>query len=127
MNSIEWIDEQIEEINKTIEHLKIRIIEDKEFPSLVKGHMEKVENITQLKELFELIKSELEAWYVVKPNLRFEEHSHAWIYLDRIPKDDPSYSVIEKNLLNNKIRTTTVVTKEGNKITVRRGEIKNNE
>lgn len=66
MNSLEWINEQIEECKKTIICLNIRIIEDSKYPSLVKTHNERIEDITQLKQRFEQIKTELEAWEVCK-------------------------------------------------------------
>lgn len=66
MNNLEWINKQIEECNKIIENLKMRIIEDKKYPSLVKAHMGEIENITQSKQRFEQIKTELIEYNEIK-------------------------------------------------------------
>ena len=117
MNSLKIINEEIEKL-KTILELDDVLCELSDNDH--KFYNDKLQTLQQ-------IKNELEAWYVIQPNIRFEEHSRAWIYLNKIYKDEPSYSVIEKILLKN-TKSITVVTKEGNKITVERAlEVNNND
>lgn len=109
MNSLEFIDKEIESLKAMLELDDVLCeLSDNDY----KFCNDRLKTLHQ-------IKSELEVWYVVKPCIRFEEHSRAWIYLNKIYKDEPSYSVIEKNLLKN-TKSITVVTKEGNKVTVDR-------
>ena len=111
MNSLEIINKRIKFLEDMI-FMDLALIEDEDD---LEGIAEKQKELNILQQ----IKEELEAWYVIQPNIRFEEHSRAWIYLDKIYQDEPSYSIIEKKLLNNP-RSITVVSKEGNKITVKR-------
>lgn len=118
MNSLEFIEKEIEQIEREIKYKKLYIENnpnDKplklELISIMIGSLEK--KLTHLQQ----IKCELEAWFVVKSFIRFEEHSRAWIYLNKIYKDEPSYSVIEKNLQKNE-RSIATVTKEKNEVTV---------
>ena len=41
MNSLEWINEQIKECKQAIQQLKIKIDEDKKYPSFIKCHKER--------------------------------------------------------------------------------------
>lgn len=129
MNSLEFINREIEyykqKKDKAVEWYAFLIEHHGSYAQINRAEEER-DAINNYLDNLQQIQAELEAWYVVKPNLRFEEHSHAWIYLDRISKDHPSYRIIEKELLKNNIRSTTVVIKEGNKITVRREEVKDN-
>ena len=116
MTSLEFIEKEIEFLEDMI-NMDLALVED-EFD------LQEIANKQKRLEMYQQIKAEIEAWYVVKPHLRFEEHSRTWIYLDRISKDCPSYSVIEKELLKN-IRSIAVVTKEGDTTTVKVGLFNN--
>ena len=117
MNSLKLINEEIEKLKTFLELDDVLCeLSDNEY----KLYNDRLQTL-------QYIKNELEAWYVVKPNIRFEEHSRAWIYLDRISQDSPSYRVIEKSITKNNISSTTLVIKEGNKITVKREEVTNND
>lgn len=62
MNSLEWINGQIEECKQSIQQSEIRIDEDKKYPSFVKCHKERIEELKQILKVLEQIKTELEAW-----------------------------------------------------------------
>lgn len=66
MTNLEWVNNQLEDCDKVIKQLNIRKDEDKKYPSLVKSYNEQIENIMGLKQRFEQIKSELEAWEIAK-------------------------------------------------------------
>ena len=66
MSNLEWINEQIKECDEMIERLNIRKDEYSKNKSLVKTYNNHIKNLTGLKQRFEQIKSEFEAWEVVK-------------------------------------------------------------
>ena len=66
MSNLEWINEQIKECDKMIENLNIKKDEYSKNKSLVKTYNNHIKNLTGLKQRFEQIKSEFEAWEVVK-------------------------------------------------------------
>ena len=80
MNSLEFIDKEIESLKAMLELDDVLCeLSDNDY----KFCNDRLKTLHQ-------IKSELEVWYVVKPCIRFEEHSRAWIYLNKIYKDEPS-------------------------------------
>lgn len=66
MTNLEWINEQIEECDEMIEHLKIKKDKYSKNKSLVETYNKHIKNLTGVKQHFEQIKSELEAWEIVK-------------------------------------------------------------
>lgn len=66
MNSLEWINKQIEECKQAIQQLKIRIDEDKNYPSFIKCHNERLKELKPILQTLQQIKTELEAWYEIK-------------------------------------------------------------
>lgn len=66
MNSLKWINGQIEECKQSIQQSEIIIDEDKKYPSLVKCHKERIEELKPILKVLEQIKAKLEAWEVVK-------------------------------------------------------------
>ena len=85
MNNLEWINEQIEECKQSIKECKKRIREDKEYPSLVKCHQTNLEELTMFNKHLNQIKTELEAWKVVKPNIKYEEaENDEGVYMEYI-------------------------------------------
>ena len=69
MNSLEFIKQNIFELKNHIEHLEIKIIEDKKYPSFVKCHKERIEELKPILNILQQIKAELEAWEVVKDKI----------------------------------------------------------
>lgn len=74
MNSLEFINQQIEEIKKAIKQSKLRIEEFKKYPSLVKGHKERIEELKPILKHLEQIKSVLEVWKVCKQNAHINKY-----------------------------------------------------
>lgn len=74
MNSLEFINQNIFDCKNHIKYLENKIIEDKKYPSLVKSHRERIEDLKPILQQLEQIKSELEAWYVLKPDLEHTEN-----------------------------------------------------
>lgn len=66
MNSLEFINQNIFECKNHIEHLEIKIIEDKKYPSLVKYHKERIEELKPILKQLQQIKTVLEAWEISK-------------------------------------------------------------
>ena len=73
MNSLEFINIEIKGLNKEIEYLQNKIIEDKIYPGFVKSHKERIEELKTILQQLEQIKSELEAWYVVKKHCDYQD------------------------------------------------------
>lgn len=69
MNSLEWINGQIEECKQSIQQSEIRIDEDKKYPSFVKCHKERIEELKPILNNLQQIKQDLEAWEVVKDKI----------------------------------------------------------
>jgi hypothetical protein len=87
---IEFIEKEMEYTKKKLERLEI----DLNFPF-------RKDVITHLKEnlqTLEQIKSDLEAWDVVKGRLRKEKKTGAYIYMNSIAKCHPSYRTVDKAL-----------------------------
>ena len=74
MNSLEFIKQNIFEFKNHIEHLEIEIIEDEKNPTLAKYHKERIEELKPILNHLQQIKTELEAWEVVKPNIVEEDN-----------------------------------------------------
>lgn len=72
MSNLEFINEQIEECKQSIQQSKIRIDEDKKYPSLVKCHKERIEELKLILKRLEQIKTILEAWEVVKDKIEIK-------------------------------------------------------
>ena len=66
MTSLEFINQNIFECKNHIEHLETQIIEDKKYPSLVKAHKERIEELKPILKQLQQIKSVLEAWEICK-------------------------------------------------------------
>ena len=62
MNSLEFIENQIKEINKQIDYYKRQIDEDSMFKSFIESYTNTIKELTNLKDIFQQIKTELEAW-----------------------------------------------------------------
>ena len=73
MNSLEWINRQIKECKQSIKQSEIRINEYKKYPSWVKGHKEQIEELKPILKVLEQIKTELEAWEVVKEDIVYQK------------------------------------------------------
>lgn len=74
MTNLEWINEQIEECDKMIEHLNIRKDEYSKNKSLVKTYNQHIKNLTGVKQHFEQIKTELEAWGIIKNHMELHQN-----------------------------------------------------
>lgn len=98
MNSLEFINQNICDTKNYIKHLEIKIIEDKIYPSFVKSHKERIEEIKPILKHLETIKAKLEAWEVVKECI-IDSNG---VYLLRIDSDDEDdieyYETIKKAL-----------------------------
>lgn len=83
MNSLEWINGQIEECKQSIQQSEIRIDEDKKYPSFVKCHKERIEELKPILKVLEQIKTELEAWEAIKKHIEYFPED----YWNGIPKE----------------------------------------
>ena len=73
MNSLEFINRQIGNINEIIEQNKIKIEENVLFESLKEHYQSYNKELEQLKLTLQQIKAELEAWEVVKEDIDYQE------------------------------------------------------
>ena len=118
MNNLEFINQNIFECENRIEHLEIKIIEDKKYPSLVKSHKECIEELKPILKHLEQIKNILEAWkelnelFIIKPYYQDKENNKypAIMIQHKIEKDfeyvrrgckQKSFDTIIKALENN--------------------------
>lgn len=74
MTDLEFINQNICDTKNYIKHLEIKIIEDKKYPSFVKDHQERIEELKPILKHLEQIKAKLEAWEVVEDNTIITEH-----------------------------------------------------
>lgn len=83
MTSLEFINQNIFECKNHIEHLENKIIEDKKYPSFVKCHKERIEELKPILKVLEQIKTELEAWEAIKKHIEYFPEN----YWNGIPKE----------------------------------------
>lgn len=94
MTNLEFLNQNIIECEKHIEHLETQIIEDKKYPSFVKAHKERIKELKLILKHLQQIKSVLEVWEVVENRLTIG----AFIHMESISKDHPHYRIFEKAL-----------------------------
>ena len=75
MNSLEFIENQIKEIDKQLDYYKRKIDEDCIFKSFIDNYTTTIKDLTNLKNTLLQIKTELEAWEVVKHKISIEKGS----------------------------------------------------
>ena len=73
MTDLEFINQNICDCKDYIKKLEIKIIEDKKYPSFVKEHQERIEELKPILKHLETIKAKLEAWESIKPYLVVEK------------------------------------------------------
>lgn len=112
MNSLDWINDRIEVIKKQIKKLKNMIksysekLSDSDNDTQVVSFLcrseaeDKLQECEYILKIYQQIKTELEAWYVVKPsiNLRNNKELKNWVYLSSYNYSDEKYNKLKKAL-----------------------------
>lgn len=105
MNSLEFINQNIFECKNYIEHLENKIIEDKKYPSLVKDHKERIEEIKPILNHLQQIKSELEAWEVVQGTIvEGQDGDGRYCYIETVYFTGEKGEKVMKGLYNDETR-----------------------
>ena len=76
MNSLEFIKQNIFEFKNHIADLEIKITEDERYSTLAKYHKKRIEELKTILNLLQQVKSDLEAWEVVKKHLILDKEFH---------------------------------------------------
>lgn len=105
MSSLEFINLEIKGLNKEIEYLQNKIIEDKIYPSFVKSHKERIEELKPILQQLEQIKSKLEAWEVVQGTIvEGEDGDGHYCYIETTYFTGEKGEKVKKGLYNDETR-----------------------
>lgn len=84
MNSLEFIENQIKEIDKQLDYYKRKIDEDCNFKSFIDSYTTTIKDLTNLKNTLLQIKTELEAWEVVKECFEYFEMEEGDVFTHKV-------------------------------------------
>lgn len=93
--TIEFVEQNIFECKNHIQCLNSKINEDKKYPSLVKCHKERIEELKPILQNLEQIKCELEAWEIIKREILITDGGVIHLAIE---DDNIDYETIKKAL-----------------------------